>query len=129
MSKIPRKSEAKPLFTYAGKTAYVEGLFKYMAYSVCMYIHTRTAYDRTTQPYQRPQIMQAGREGGLEASEGLSSTPRGLKHCLEQKRSPEYLSGYRLQSDLTLREHVGMIRDPPHPNPQTCGLNQPYRRE
>jgi hypothetical protein len=51
ISNIRRKVESKPLFIYAGKKAFSEGLFNYTAYSVCMYIHTPTAYDRTTQPY------------------------------------------------------------------------------
>jgi hypothetical protein len=51
MSNIRRQFESKPLFIYAGKKAYAEGLLNYTAYSVCMYIHTPTAYDRTTQPY------------------------------------------------------------------------------
>jgi hypothetical protein len=47
-----------------------------------------------------------GRRGGgavgLEASEGLSGAPGGLKYGLEEKWSPKYLTGYRFQSDLTL---------------------------
>jgi hypothetical protein len=58
MSNIRRKIESKPLFIYARKKAYAEGLLNHMAYSVCMYIHTPTAYDRTTQPY----LSHAGRK-------------------------------------------------------------------
>jgi hypothetical protein len=43
---------------------------------------------------------------GLEASEGTSGPPRGLKHGLEQKGSPKYLRGCRFQSDLTLTLRV-----------------------
>jgi hypothetical protein len=53
MSNIRRKMESNPLFIYAGKKAYAEGLLNHTAYSVCMYIHTPTAYDHTTQPYRR----------------------------------------------------------------------------
>jgi hypothetical protein len=42
--------------------------------------------------------MQAGREGGLEASE--RQPPGGSKHGLEQKGSPNYLKGYPFQKDL-----------------------------
>jgi hypothetical protein len=55
---------------------------------------------------QGPQIRQAGKGGGLEASEGLSVPPGGLKHGLEQKGSPKYLRGYRFQNDLTLNVGV-----------------------
>jgi hypothetical protein len=44
-------SGQKPFFIYDGEKAYAEGLFNKTAYSECMYIHTPTAYDRTTQPY------------------------------------------------------------------------------
>jgi hypothetical protein len=50
IANIRKNLESKPLFIYAGEKAYAEGLLGYMAYSVCMYIHTPTAYDRTTQP-------------------------------------------------------------------------------
>jgi hypothetical protein len=50
MSNIRRKFKSKPLFVYVERKAYAEGLLDCTAYSVCMYIHTPTAYDRTTQP-------------------------------------------------------------------------------
>jgi hypothetical protein len=40
--------------------------------------------------------------GGLEASEGPSGPPEGLKHDLEQKGSPKYLRGYRFKVTLPL---------------------------
>jgi hypothetical protein len=43
---------------------------------------------------------EAGAWGGLEASEGLSSTPGVLSHALGQKGSPNFLRGYRFQNDL-----------------------------
>jgi hypothetical protein len=39
MSNIQRKLESKPLFIYAGKKAYAEGLLDHMAYSV-FFVHT-----------------------------------------------------------------------------------------
>jgi hypothetical protein len=42
----------------------------------------------------------------LEASEGLSGPPEGLKYGLEEKGQSKYLRGYRFQSDLTLNPCV-----------------------
>jgi hypothetical protein len=41
-----------------------------------------------------------GRGGGLEASEGLTGPPGGLKYDLEEKGSSKYLRGYRVQVTL-----------------------------
>jgi hypothetical protein len=55
---------------------------------------------------QRPETPDKAGGGGvggrLEASEGFSSPPGGLKHGLVQKGYPKYLRGYSFQSDLTL---------------------------
>jgi hypothetical protein len=55
---------------------------------------------RERETRDRPEL--SGEEGGaIEASEGLSGPPGGLKHGLERKGSPKYLRGYSFQSEFS----------------------------